>query len=150
MRVCIVCQKDVSGKSAKPIKEDNIIRMIRAVKQVLRIAANNELYVCEDDLAIHLQRRRSFERSIILFGVLSAIVVVLLIGTMLLSGRFDIWAILSAFIVGVFILLFAFVFRYAPAVEGVSSEEKKAPLPEELKQLDESEKAEPKARKKKR
>jgi len=150
MKVCIVCQKDVSGKSAKPIKEDNIIRLIRALKQTFRIAANNELYVCEDDLAVHLQRRRSFERSMILFGVLSAIVVVLLIGTMLLSGRFEIWAVFSALIVGVFILLLAFVFRYAPAVEGVSSEEKKPPLPEELKPLEEAGKAGPKARKKKK
>jgi len=150
MRVCIVCQKDVSGKNAKPIKEDNIIRLIRALKQTFRIAANNELYVCEDDLPVHLQRRRSFERSMILFGVLSAIVVVLLLGTMLLSGRFEIWAVFSALIVGVFILLLAFVFRYAPAVEGVSSEEKKPPLPEELKPLEETGKAKQKARKKKK
>ena len=136
MRVCIVCQKDVTGKPAKPVKEDSIIRFIRVVKQTFRVAANNELYVCDEDLPAHLQRRRSFERSIIIFGVLAAIVVVLLIGTILLSGRFDIWAMFSALIIGLFILLFVFVFKYAPAIEGIAPEHK-APLPFELKIFEE-------------
>lgn len=137
MRICIVCQKDVSGKEAIPVREDFIIRSIRGFKKFFHIATNNELYVCEDDIDAHKQKRKSFERSIIFFGVLSAAVVVLLIGTIILSGRLDIWAILSAIIIGVFILLFSIVFKYAPSLEKIGEKEGKAPLPQELKELEE-------------
>lgn len=137
MRICIVCQKEVAGKSAYPVKEDFIIRTIRGFKQTFRVAANNELYVCEDDLEAHREKRKSFEHSLIFFGVLSAAVVILLIGTILFSGRFDIFAILSAIIIGFFILLFAVVFKYAPAMEKVPSREGRPVLPEELEKFEE-------------
>jgi len=140
MKICIICQKDVEGKPAIPVKEDQIIGTIRAVKQFFHIAANNELYVCEDDVQVHLERRKSFERSLIFFGVLAAIVVLLLIGNMLLSGRFDIFAFISAFVIGAFILLFALVFKYAPAIEKTPSLVGKPSLPLELEELDKEEK----------
>jgi predicted nucleic acid-binding Zn ribbon protein len=117
MKVCIVCQKDISGKNAVTVKEDSIIRAIRTFKQFFHIAANNELYVCSDDIQVHEKRRGEFERSMIFFGVLSALVVIVLIGTLLLSGRFDIFAFISAIVRGVFILLLSVVFKYSPALE---------------------------------
>lgn len=136
MRVCIVCQEDISGKKAYKVKEDKIIGTIRSFKRLFRIAANNELYVCEDHYKEHLAKRKSFERSIIFFGVLSAAIVILLIGTIILSGRFDIFAILSAIVIGFFVLLFSIVFKYTPALENSSQIKGKAPLPSELKPLE--------------
>ena len=117
MRVCIVCQKDMAGKKATPIREDFIIKSIRKVKQTVNLATNNELYVCDDDMEEHKKKRKSFERSMIFFGVLAAAVVILLLGTILLSGRLDIFAIISAFVIGAFILLFSIVFKYAPNID---------------------------------
>jgi hypothetical protein len=142
MKVCIVCEKDVEGKSAVPIKEDAIIRTIRGVKQFFRIAANNELYVCEDDIPKHMEKRRGFERSLIFFGVLAALVVILLAGSLVLSGHFDIVAFLFAIVLGLLILVFAVVFKYAPAIEqGPAVVGGKPRLPDELKELDEEEAA---------
>jgi len=145
MKICIVCEKDVEGKSAVPIKEDAVIRTIRRVKQFFHIAQGNELYVCEEDMPKHMEKRRGFERSLIFFGVLAALVIVLLLGTLLLSGHFDIGAAVFALAVGVLILLFAVVFNYAPAIEekpGIVGG-KKAPLPEALEPLEEKGEAAP-------
>jgi len=118
MDVCIICQKDVAGKSAVSVKEDRIILAIRSMKQALKMAQNNKLYVCETCMEEHSKRRKSFEKSMLFFGVLAAIVVVLLFISMILSGRFDIMAIFSIFIIGVLILLFSLLFKYTPATEG--------------------------------
>ena len=138
MKKCIVCEKDMSGKKSHKVIEDHIIKTIRGFKQFFKIAANNELCVCEDDLAKHLEKRKSFEKSMIFIGVLSAAVVILLIGAIVLSGRFDIFAIFSALLIGGFIVLFGILFKYAPALEerpGARGE-KKAPIPEEFKSLE--------------
>jgi len=144
MKVCIVCQKDIAGKDAVPIKEDFIIRGIRSFKQFFHIAANNELYVCADDVPVHEKRRGEFERSMIFFGVLSSLVVIILIGTLLLSGRFDIFAFISAIVIGVFILLLSVVFKYSPALKKDIDlvQGRKPVLPKELEAAEEkSEKA---------
>ncbi|MFH1394057.1 MAG: hypothetical protein ABII71_03315 [Candidatus Micrarchaeota archaeon] len=118
MKICIVCQKDVAGTRAVRVKEDRIIGVIRKVKRTLGIAANNELYVSEDCIDKHKERRRAFEKSMLFFGILAVIVVLLMLSTIVMSGRFDIGIILSAFLIGGFILLFALIFKYTPALEG--------------------------------
>ncbi len=150
MRICIVCQKDVEGKSAVPVKDDAIIRSIRKVKSAFNIAQNNELYVCEDDIPVHDKRRKEFERSLVLFGVLAAVVVILLVLTIIMSGRFDIFAFISAILIGLFILLFAIVFKYAPALDKGPGEGPKAgkpKLPEALEEIESKGKPAPGARK---
>jgi hypothetical protein len=116
MKVCIACQKDMEGKKAVPVKEDRIIKTIRAVKKAMGIAQMNELYVCEADIAEHLKRRRSFEKSLLFASVLAGLIIVVVIVALLLSGRFDLWAIISALIIGGFILVLP-LFKYSPAVE---------------------------------
>ncbi|HIE54886.1 MAG TPA: hypothetical protein EYP90_06860 [Chromatiaceae bacterium] len=140
MKICIVCQKDVSGMRASKIREDRIIRAIRKVKKALNIATNNELYVSEDCISKHKERRRAFEKSMLFFGILAAIVVILMLSTVVLSGRFDIGVILSSFLIGGFILLFAIIFKYTPALESDTPElvpgtpVKEAPAKEEKKE----------------
>ncbi len=121
MKICISCQKDVAGMRAVKVKEDRIIKLIRRIKQLFRIAAGNELYVCEDDISKHQERRKAFEKSMLFFGILAAIAVLLFLSSIVLSGNFSPFAILSAFLVGGFILMFALIFKYAPAMEGTSA-----------------------------
>jgi len=143
MRICIVCQEDVSGRRAVKVKEDRIIKAIRKIKQTFNIATNNELYVSEECIPKHKERRRAFERSMLSFGILAAIIVVLMLSSIVLSGKFDLGMIISAFLIGGFILLFALIFKYTPAVEGevaaavpgtpVPRKEEKAQVPKEEK-----------------
>jgi len=116
MKVCIACQKDVEGKKAVPVKEDRIIRTIRTVKKAMGIAQMNELYVCEADIEEHLKRRRSFEKSLLFASVLAGLIIVVVLLALLLSGRFDLWALVSALIIGGFILVLP-LFKYSPALE---------------------------------
>ena len=116
MKVCISCQENVAGKRAVPVKEDRVIRTIRAIKKKLKIAQMNELYVSEKCLPEHLKRRRSFEKSLLFASVIAGLILVVVIVALLLSGRFNLWAIVSAFIIGGFVLLLP-LFKYTPAVE---------------------------------
>ena len=129
MKICIDCQKDVSGMRAVRIKEDRIIGFIRKVKTAMKIAKGNELYVCEDDLPKHLERRKSFEKTMVIFTVLAAIIVLLLLVTILLSGRIELWTVASAILIGVLLLLFSLVFKYVPAVENTEPVQVSGGLP---------------------
>lgn len=119
MKVCISCQKPIEGTRAVRVKEDRIIRTIRTIKKFLGIAQMNELYVSEEHLEEHLKRRRSFEKSMLFASVFSGLIIIVVVVALLLSGRFDLWAIFSALIIGVFILALP-LFKYAPAVESTT------------------------------
>lgn len=117
MKICVSCEADVEGKRALKIKEDRVIKAVRALKKALNIAKNNELYVCEACLPKHKEKRQSFEKSVLFGTVIAVVLLVILLGMLLLSGRFDPWAIVSVFVICGFILALPF-FRYAPGVEG--------------------------------
>ncbi len=117
MKVCIICHKDVSGKKAIRVKEDNVIKSIRSIKRVLNIAKNNELYVCEEDMGEHSKRRKSFEKSMLFFGVIAGLVVIVFGGLLLLSGNFDLGSLVSLLLLGALLLLFSVIFKFVPAVE---------------------------------
>ncbi|MFN7991850.1 MAG: hypothetical protein U0R44_06885 [Candidatus Micrarchaeia archaeon] len=117
MKVCISCQKDVEGKPAAPVREDRIIRGIRKVKTVFGVAQNNQLFVCQACLPKHIERRKGFEKGMLFASVFSGLILVILIVAIILSGRFEPWAVVSAFIICGFILLMPIFFQYAPSVD---------------------------------
>jgi len=119
--MCVACQTEVTGRRALPVKEDRIIRTLRAVKKALGIAQNNQLFVCESCMPKHSERRRSFEKTLLFASVLAGIMLVLLILVPMLSGRFEAWAIVSGIIVACFVVLVPIIFKYVPAVAGISS-----------------------------
>ncbi|MEM2909084.1 MAG: hypothetical protein QW590_03520 [Candidatus Bilamarchaeaceae archaeon] len=132
MKMCIVCEKPVEGKMAVRVKEDNIIRAIRLVKRTFKVARENELYVCEDDLKKHLERRASFNKTLIFFGIVAVALVVLSFISMLLSENIKIEGLIFSIIVGAFLVLFALLFKYTPEVE--SAPPSLVPLSEETKE----------------
>lgn len=119
MRVCIVCEKDIEGKRAVPVKEDRIIRLVRTAKRLVGVAKMNELYVCEADLPKHSERRKGFEKSMLFASVLAALLLVLVLGMIVLSGNFDAWSLVSAFVIAGFVLVLP-LFKYTPAVEATA------------------------------
>jgi len=118
--ICIVCKKEVapSGKALK-IKEDRLIRSIRAIKNALHIAQNNKLFVCKDDLAEHNGRRKKFEKDSVVFGVAAVAIILVMVGLPLLGGNFSINIFLISILMGIIVFIFGAMFKYVPAVEGV-------------------------------
>ncbi len=121
MKVCIVSQKELKGtslRSARRVKDDFILGSIRKVKQFLRIAQNNELYVSKKHLAEYLEKRKKYEKRAGLFSAIAVIVVIVLIGLPLLSGIFDIVNVIAALFLGLLLITFALLPNYTPALEG--------------------------------
>lgn len=116
MKVCIMCQKDVEGQQATPVREDRIIKTIRSIKTFFHMAQNNQLYVCEADMQKYIERRKSFEKSMLFASVFAGLIVILIVGALIISGHFDIWAVVSAIVIAIFILMLP-LFKYFPAVE---------------------------------
>lgn len=117
-KVCIVCEKEISGTATK-VKNDGAIDTIRKVKNMLKIAKNNELYVCEKDLQIYVERRRKFEKDLVAYGILGIAVVVLLVGIPLLGGKFDIVILIYSIILGTIIFGLGALIKYVPAIENM-------------------------------
>ena len=120
MKICIECEKNVEGMKAVKIKEDNVIAAIRKIKRVLGAAKENDLYVCEEHLKKHLERRKSFQKSLILFGIAAVLIFVLGIISMVISGNFNIVGFIAAVVISIFLILFAILFKYTPDVESAS------------------------------
>ncbi|HLD60059.1 MAG TPA: hypothetical protein VI912_03635 [Candidatus Bilamarchaeaceae archaeon] len=121
MKVCIVSQNELKGtslRSARRVKDDFILGSIRKVKQFLRIAQNNELYVSKKHLAEYLEKRKKYEKRAGLFSAIAVIVVIVLIGLPLLSGIFDIVNVIAALFLGLLLITFALLPNYTPALEG--------------------------------
>jgi len=117
MKVCIECQQEVVGKRAVRVKEDRIIGVLRWLKRKLGIAKENELYVCEDHLKKHLEKRKDFEKSMVIFAILTSILLLILLVSIAISGRIELWAIVSTIALIVLLVFFSLVFRYVPNVE---------------------------------
>lgn len=120
-KMCVSCQLDVEGKKAFPIQEDRVIRAIRAVKKAFRIAQMNKLFVCEACMPKHMERRRSFEKTMLFASVLAGIMLLIMIIAPIWNGRFEAFTLISGFIVAGFVVMLPVMFKYVPAVEGVSS-----------------------------
>ncbi|MBU0527673.1 MAG: hypothetical protein ABH983_04470 [Candidatus Micrarchaeota archaeon] len=117
MKICIYTQKTVEGEKAIPIKEDRIIHGIRAIKKIFGVAQNNELFVSEAYLQEHTKRRKSFEKSMLFASVLAGLVFIAVLYSIVSTGRFEGLAILSAFVIGGFILSLP-LFKYSPGLSG--------------------------------
>jgi len=115
-KVCVVCRNEIKGEAYR-VKEDSAIRFIRSIKTKLRIAQGNELFVCEKDYKKHIERRKGFEKELIIYTIIAAVVFVLLGFMPMLAGSFNIGAFLGALFVSGMILLLFVVFKYVPAIE---------------------------------
>ena len=121
-KVCIMCHQELNSAAtgAVRVKEDVVIRAIRSVKKVFRAAQNNELFVCQNDLEKHQEKRKRFEKEMLIISAIAVIIVILLSGLPALAGRFQLSVFMSSIFIAVLVILFAVVFRYAPAVEGTT------------------------------
>ncbi|MEM3422240.1 MAG: hypothetical protein QXF35_02150 [Candidatus Bilamarchaeaceae archaeon] len=116
-KVCIECGNLVYGKKAVKVKDDIILKILRDIKRATKTAKENELYVCEDDLKKNQQKRSEFLKSMLIFGIAAAAVLLLSLVSIILSGVFNIGLLLFGFVVAATILLLVIITKYTPAVE---------------------------------
>ena len=116
-KLCILCEKPVEGKRAVKVREDNILKLIRDFKRATNTAKNNELYVCEEDIKKHTERRKNFQKAVLLFGVGAVLVFILALISMVIAGSFNIISFVSALLICGLLIIFAVILRYTPDVE---------------------------------
>lgn len=115
-KVCVICHNEVTGNAVR-VKDDFIINSIRSIKKFFRVSQNNQLFVCGKDLNLHREKRKKFERELLIISAIVIIVLLLLNGLPLISGTFQFSMFLSSIVISILIIMFAIIFKYAPAAE---------------------------------
>ncbi len=116
VKVCIVGKEQV--KSGYPIKEDAVIKLVRAFKEKLKISTGNELVVCEKHLEEAKKKRKEFEGSVIKLVALVSVIAVIAIVLAILNNTFNLLPATFAllFLLGLLMVVLS-LFKYYPAVE---------------------------------
>lgn len=115
-KVCVVCQKEKAGR---PVREDIILKSIRRAKEFAKISTGNELVVCPDDYEEAKKRRQRFEKSLLTFGGIGAVLGIILVLIAIFQGR-DILSIIGSLIFVVLlvaIMAALSLYQYFPAFE---------------------------------
>ncbi len=125
-KVCIIGKEEVKGGDYKRVKEDIVISSIRNLKRFFKVAAENELVVCEKHLEDAIKRRKEFESSIVKIVAVVAVITVIAIILALLNNTLNfIPATISMVILLFVLLIFVSLFRYFPAIETESVSKEK-------------------------
>ena len=115
--VCVVCRQEKKGEK---VEDDICIEVLRNVKKKLKIAQNNTLVVCADCTQKAEEKRRRFERTLMTWSILAALVFV---SFLLMS--FSLNSILLGLVTAFFFILFAMI-SYFPKVEKHGKERRTA------------------------
>ena len=113
---CLICQKETIGS---PVKEDFVIRGIRKIKTSLKIARGTNLIICDEHLEEARKKRERFEKSLLTYGGIGAVIGIILVIAGLLGGR-DLISILSSMLIAILLIVVLVIFSlayYFPAVE---------------------------------
>ena len=113
-RVCIICYKEKDGRA---VADDAVIRAIRKVKTLLRVAKNNELVVCADCMEAYRAKRAKYERDLAIHAVIGGLVLLLFILLPIFTSGFSLVSILLGLLLFGLIMLLS-VFSHCPKVEG--------------------------------
>ena len=106
--VCVVCHEEKTGHV---VRDDLLIRSIRAVKNFLHIAANNRLVVCKGCVEKHRAKRADFEKKLALYGGGGLLIIIIFT---LISRTLQGFAV--SLLLGLFVAALA-LFSYHPASE---------------------------------
>jgi hypothetical protein len=117
VKVCIICQKELSNQEAYPIENSMVLDIIKNLKRKLKILKNNELFVCENCLEEYKKRRKNFENQLKFNAILSGVILFALLFLPLFFGSSLILTnfLILIIILGILILL-SFSF-YIPKIK---------------------------------
>jgi len=119
-RVCWLCEKEVSGGT--PLRNDVVIRFIREWKRKFGILKGNELVVCPEHLAKYAEKRKKFERNLVLYATAAVLIAVGLPALPLLLGApFQATTICFSFLLAAMVLALS-ILNYVPALESGGKE----------------------------
>ncbi|MCX8202415.1 MAG: hypothetical protein N3G74_01240 [Candidatus Micrarchaeota archaeon] len=117
-KICVIGKEEIKGSNYKPIRDDVVISSIRKIKRFFKVAAENELVVCDKHLEEAVKRRKEFESSIVKIVAVTAVIAVIAIILALLNNSLNfIPATISMVILLFILLLFVSLFRYFPSVD---------------------------------
>ena len=142
-KVCVVDAKELKqNEKCYEIKEDAIIRAIRKTKQLFNdfirifkkdfnIMKNYKLCVCKEHVVEYAEKRKKFERAMILYASFAGLLIMFFSAMpLIVGGTINISTIISSLVLGAIIILFG-LFGYV-AKPNISEKE--------LKKLKESDK----------
>ena len=72
--ICVICRQEKKGDK---VEDDIYLETMRKIKNKLNIAANNTLVVCKDCLPKADEKRKRFERTIMVWGILMSLLFVM-------------------------------------------------------------------------
>lgn len=130
-RVCIICEKEPAGK-AYAVRDDAVIKAIRAVKRKLGVARNNELYVDEACLPAYREKRKKFEKNMVFYIAIGAVIFILVNGFQIAYGRFSLITFLASAVLALMIAAMAVLNYATPPLESMEAAMKEpaaAPAP---------------------
>jgi len=107
--ICIICKGEKKGDR---VEDDIYIGTMRKIKNRLNIATNNTLVVCKDCTKKAEEKRRRFERTMMTWGILSALIFVMFI---LMSPT--LLSFFLSFVAIAFFMLIGLLTSYFPKVE---------------------------------
>jgi hypothetical protein len=103
--------------SGRTVADDAVIRAIRNVKTMLRIAKNNELVVCADCMEAYRAKRAKYERDLAIHAVIGGLVLLLFVLLPLFTSGFSLVSVLLGLLLFGLIMLLS-VFSHCPKIEG--------------------------------
>lgn len=106
--VCIVCRKEKKGSK---VEDDLYLTTIRDIKNRLHIAKNNALVVCDECLPKAKEKRRRFERSLMIWTILATVFFVLLV---IMAQTLQ--SVFFGIVIAIIFILFSLI-TYFPRVE---------------------------------
>ncbi len=116
-KACIICAKEV--QAGKPVSDDAVIKAIRAVKQRLGIAKNNVLVVCPQCEDGYRKRRGEYEKKLVQYVVISAVVLLIFILLPIFTTGFSLWSLVIGLVFAAGVMMLS-VFSHCPKAEGLS------------------------------
>ncbi len=120
-RVCWICEKEVP--EGTEIKVDTVIRFIREMKRKLGILKGNDLVVCPAHLAAYAEKRKKFERNLVLYATGAVLLAVgIPIFPLLMGASFNPVVICFSFVLAAAVLGLSML-NYVPALEGEGKKE---------------------------
>lgn len=114
-RVCWLCEKEVP--EGTPLRNDVVIRFIREWKRKFGILKGNELVVCPEHLAKYAEKRKKFERNLVLYATAAVLIAVgLPLLPLLLGAQFQFTTVCFSLLLAAMVLALS-ILNYVPALE---------------------------------
>lgn len=123
-KACIICAKIVPHGLA--VEDDLVIQGIRAVKQRLGIAKNNELVVCPGCTEEYKKKRGEYEKRLVQHVVIASVVLLVFVMLPIFTSGFSLWSVVIGVVFASGVLLLS-VFAHCPKIAGAAAAKAEKP-----------------------